>query len=72
MKKKKKEKDNDKKRKSFFSQKEKGPIITIKTSLKSILKDYKINHKSRNNNFCRNICIDSNKGEKQCRSIVFT
>ncbi len=44
MKKKKKEKDKDKKRKSFFSQKEKGPIITIKTSLKSILKDYKSNY----------------------------
>ena len=44
MKKKKKEKDKDKKRKPFFSQKEKGPIITIKTSLKSILKDYNSNY----------------------------
>ena len=44
MKKKKKEKDKDKKRKPFFYQKEKGPIITIKTSLKSILKDYNSNY----------------------------
>ena len=40
---KKKKKDKDKKRKPFFSQKEKGSFITIKTSLKSILKNYTIN-----------------------------
>jgi len=40
---KKKKKDKEKKRKPFFSQKEKGSFITIKTSLKSILKNYTIN-----------------------------
>ena len=40
-------------------------------NIRKISSDW-INHKSRNNNFCRNTCIDSSKGEKQCRSIVFT
>jgi transposase len=32
-------------------------------NIRKISSDW-INHKSRNNNFCRNICIDSNKGVK--------